>query len=231
MSDDGIRCPSCGAPAKATGVCKFCNVSVLVDGVAGRTRNSDLKCPRCKEKPALRGVDLEGLHVDVCMACHGVMFGLGGLDRALEMSKDRPIRPGEGISGPHEGGIEPVRYSRCPHCDSGMNRVPWCKKPLIIIDRCGSHGDWCDGGELTQLKALARTRGLDSLGDRAQRNQVRRSAADPDNPLDGKKFVGESILTREMLNEESRKGWGGGRRRRRGTDLFDILWGMFEVIP
>lgn len=225
-----VRCPTCGATVSATGACAYCGVSVFVDGVVGRTRDSDLKCPRCKDHPAMKGIDLDGLHVDACLACHGVFFALGGLDRAIAEAIARPRVKGEGAIGPAHDGIEPVRYARCPVCDSGMSRVSYSRKPLVIIDRCASHGDWCDGGELGQLKNVARSRGMDAVGERAQEKerQVRPSGLSADSPLGGARFDDASIFTAETRHLTAMQ--GRGRRFGRRTDLFDILWDLFGLM-
>lgn len=238
-----VPCPGCGAEVPPTGVCRFCGSTAFVDGVAGKLLPSDLKCPRCPGSPPLRGVEHEGFRADLCLKCHGVWFGLGLLEEVIRTAVKRKVRKGEGDEGPVHGGVEPVRYANCPKCGGGMARAAFAQKPLVIIDRCPSHGDWCDGGELSQLKAVARSRGLaQALG---------RTAAPepPKGPDAGKVRLGTAAEAQtEALMSVLRNrpdNWGivppevsaqdaledrrrSGRYRRRGRDLFDLLWDILS---
>ena len=241
---DRVSCPACGASIPPTGVCRFCGATALVDGVAGRLMDSDLKCPRCPGTPPLQGVEHEGFRADFCAKCHGVWFGLGMLEEVLRTAVKRALRKGEGEEGPVHGGVEAVRYAQCPKCGGGMARVPFAQKPLVIIDRCPAHGDWCDGGELQQLKAVARSKGVDealgpSEGSRGARKQAEKEAG-----RRGMAGFGEDPLIAELKNRPGN--WGivppevdlqdaldarqkGARRRGRGgRDLLDLLWLLFR---
>jgi len=229
-----VSCPGCGASVPAAGICRFCNGTAFVDGVPGRLLPSDLRCPRCEGRP-LQGVEHEGLRADVCTECHGVWFGTGMLEEAVRLAAARPVRKGEGGRGPAHGGMEPVRYARCPRCDGGMARVALARRPLVIIDRCPSHGHWCDGGEFGQLKAVARSRGVaEALGGSAEAAApAGRIPAIPEgDPLlaELKRRPGNWGLVPSEVSQadalaEVRRGdfltWGRGRRR---YTLFDILW-------
>jgi Zn-finger nucleic acid-binding protein len=237
---DAVTCPGCGASVRPTGVCKFCGATAFVDGVAGRLLPSDLKCPRCKDSPPLRGVEHEGLRADVCTACHGAWFGVGVLEAAVSAAAKRPASRGEAGHSRPDGAMEPVRYARCPRCSGGMARVAVCRKPLVILDRCPGHGYWCDGGELAQLKAVARARGVEvALGgeddaDRAARRTKGRASGLPeDDPilevLKGRPGNWGLVPPEVSLNDHAAGPPGahslfrwGGRRRRHG--LIDILW-------
>jgi Zn-finger nucleic acid-binding protein len=233
---DTVSCPGCGASIAPTGICRFCGATGFVDGVAGKLLPSDLACPRCPGGKALKGVEHEGFRADVCTACHGVWFGPGILDEAIRAALKRPLKKGEGATTPAHGGMEPVRYALCPRCGGGMARTPFSQKPLVIIDRCPAHGDWCDGGELGQLKAAARSRGSAP----ARREPAPDAPAAKPRPRLGGQGDGEDPIVAII---KGRPGGGGvftaeserlsdlarnrgtflglGRRRRR--DLFDIL--------
>lgn len=244
---DQVSCPGCGASVAPTGVCRFCGGTAFVDGVAGKLLPSDLKCPRCPDAPPMRGVEHEGFRAEVCLKCRGAWFGIGILEEAVRAAAKRPVRRGEGGAGPVHGGVEPVRYARCPVCGGGMARVPFCRKPLVIIDRCPAHGHWCDGGELGQLKAVARSRGVaEALGggeDAAPRSESARkaqAAASRDgvaDPLlaelrrrpDNWGIVPDAVARADLLADRDRHlgpfRWG---RRRRRYGLFDILWDILN---
>lgn len=216
MAKRKVDCPGCGASVPATGVCGFCGATVLLEGVAGKLLSSDLRCPRCPGSPGMRGLEHEGTRVDLCTKCHGAWFGLGRLEAALASAAKRPPAPGEGEEGPAHGGIEPVRYSKCPVCGGGMARVALARKPLVLIDRCPAHGDWCDGGEFGQLKFVARTRGMEAIGQPLPEAPAKpsKSKVPVDLPIDG----GLAGFT-----------FGGRSRRHRGPDVFDILWNLFAT--
>ena len=227
MSEARIRCPGCGAPVEATGVCRFCGDSASLDGITGRLLDSTLGCPRCPEAPRLRGLDHDGIRTDLCMACHGAWFGPGLLEETVRKASERPTRPGESATSPAHGAVEPVRYARCPKCNGGMSRVPFARKPLVIVDRCPAHGDWVDGGELGQLKLVARTRGLEEAVGRTRAPAAAKlSREERDNPLGGRRFAGESLLPPEVHSADT-SGWG--RRGRGGPDLLDLLGRLFGI--
>ncbi|MCK6482219.1 MAG: zf-TFIIB domain-containing protein [Planctomycetes bacterium] len=217
MAQRKVKCPNCGAETAATGACGFCGATAFVDGVAGRLLPSDLKCPRCKGGPGLRGLEHDGIRADLCMGCHGVWFGPGQLEEAIRTASKRAPAPGEGERGPDHGGVEPVRYARCPRCDGGMSRVPLARKPLVIVDRCPAHGDWCDGGELGQLKVVARTRGMAAIG-----------APEPTRAMDPKAGRAKPAPLDLPLGPAPRRGGLLPTMVRRRPDLFDLLWSLFS---
>ena len=227
MTPETVKCPACGASVPPTGACRFCGATAFIEGVAGRLLPSDLKCPRCTDGPDLRGVEHEGRRADLCMKCHGVWFGPGLLEEALRAASLRPPLPGEAAGGPAHGGIEPVRYARCPACGGGMSRVPFARKPLVIIDRCPAHGDWCDGGEMGQLIVVARSRGMEDIGIPKEAKQGPRGAspADRDSPLGGKRFPSGGLFTEEVM-EESRAREGRGRGQGPLYTLIDVIWSL-----
>jgi Zn-finger nucleic acid-binding protein len=174
------------------------------------------------------------------------------LEEVLRTAVKRPLRKGEGEEGPVHGGVEPVRYARCPKCDGGMARVPFAQKPLVIIDRCPAHGDWCDGGELSQLKAVARTRGVEEALGQAEPSRAARKQAQKEAGARAMSGFGEDPLIAELRKRPGNWGVvppevsamdardpgsgrsrhafglrGGSRRGRGGVDLLDLLWLLF----
>jgi hypothetical protein len=125
-----------------------------------------------------------------------------------------------------------------------MSRLPVCRKPLVILDACAAHGQWCDGGELGQLKAVARSRGVaEALGGgfarpapAAGRRRIGgTSAGDGADPLLEelrRRPGGGGLVPAAVAWNDARAGGGSGfrwGRRRGGGDflhvLFDILLG------
>jgi len=244
-----VSCPGCGAQVAPTGVCRFCGSTGFVDGIPGKLLPSDLKCPRCRAGVPLKGIEHEGFRADICLKCHGAWFGLGMLEEVLRTAVKRAPKKGEGDEGPVHGGVEPVRYAQCPKCAGGMARTPFVQKPLVIIDRCPSHGDWCDGGELAQLKAVARHRGVDAalggppggkdpearrprLGDKAEAQSAALMEVLRSRPGNWG-IVPPEVSLNDALEEQGRGGRGfffRVRRRRSGRlDLLDILGGLLDL--
>ena len=233
-----VACPGCGASIPPTGICRFCNGTAFVDGVPGRLLASELKCPRCPGKAPLQGVEQEGLRADICTKCHGAWFGAGMLEEAVRLAAGRAAKKGEGGLGAAHGGSEKVRYASCPRCGLGMARIPLAKKPLVIVDRCLPHGHWCDGGELGQLKTIARTRGVaEALGGGEVRaaGGIRTAVLEEGDPLlaELKKRPGNWGLVPPEVSEfdairEAASPLFWGRRRRMHRGLLDILWILFR---
>jgi Zn-finger nucleic acid-binding protein len=242
MPLEKVSCPSCGAEVPPTGRCPFCNAVVLLEGVAGRLLPSDMACPRCPGKEPLQGLEHDGVRADLCGKCHGAWFPLGALVEAIRRAAAGPRRKGEGARPPVHGGMEPVRYLRCPRCGGGMAREAFCRKPLVVLDRCPACGDWCDGGELGQLKVVARLHGADAALGRGKKATASGGRSLEPAGEDAEFFAmlrnrsgGNGIFPAGMRGEDGRPANGlgsllGGGRRRRGGSLFDLVDTLFGEI-
>jgi Zn-finger nucleic acid-binding protein len=164
---------------------------------------------------------------------------MGVLEEVIRSAAKRKVKTGEGSEGPVHGGVEPVRYARCPVCGGGMARLPFAQKPLVIIDQCPSHGEWCDGGELAQLKTVARSRGVDealgrSLRPAPPKAETSKSAAAVKAGLEGDALIAEMrkrggswrLLPSSM--EDAPRNIFTSRRRGR-HDLFDVIWYLLDL--
>ncbi|MDP2306153.1 MAG: zf-TFIIB domain-containing protein [Pseudomonadota bacterium] len=92
------------------------------------------KCPRCEG-------DL--LADDRCARCHGAWYDLGELEQAITSSTPK----GTGVQA-----TMPVRYLRCPVCETLMTPRVWERRSGVVVDVCQAHGAWLDGGELDRLR-------------------------------------------------------------------------------
>jgi Zn-finger nucleic acid-binding protein len=244
MGGENVSCPGCGASTPPTGLCRFCRGVVLLEGAAGKFLASDLSCPRCDPKQPLQGLEHDGVRADLCGQCHGAWFATGALAEALRRAAKGPRRRGEGARAPAHGGMEPVRYIRCPRCGGGMSREALSRKPLVMIDRCPGCGDWCDGGEFAQLRTVARERGAEAaLGAAAPGKAPASAAALEDDPafreMLKRRPGGDGIFPAGMRDADGTPAElfspGGILRhvtgRRRGPGLLDLLAALVRGLP
>lgn len=101
--------------------------------------------------------------VERCGKCNGLFFDLNELESMLEslvknvhqvdpvrLQEVRAVLPAETV---------PVSYRPCPECGRLMNRVNAGAGSGVVIDRCGRHGVWVDGGKLRRILAWRKAGG------------------------------------------------------------------------
>lgn len=186
-------CPGCGAPY-ATVRCAECfhmspPSAVLCTG-CGQTLGleplgspDDLCCPDCR-LPFRAFEGAQGRLRD-CERCggqfveHALLAAL--LDGRELYGAAAPRTP------PRFNPLDdPVRYLRCPACDTPMARKNFGRTSGVIIDVCNAHGTWFDRGELPRVLTFVEAGGLAEArrreaDERAERE--RRRAADSISPL------------------------------------------------
>ena len=124
------------------------------------------------------------------------------------------------------------------NCSASMARLPLARKPLVIVDRCPSHGHWCDGGEFGQLKTVARTRGVaEALGGSGATGRAKVPPLAEDDPIlaELKKRPGNwglvppEVSRMDALSDiGSPRAWG--RRRRGYRGLLDVLFQILVTV-
>lgn len=99
-------------------------------------------------------VELDGIEVDHCPACHGVWFDTGELELLVERSGGDPVRlqalldAGTPAAGPRRS---------CPRCRRRLHTIKLTAPAGLKIDCCAAgDGVWLDAGE---LPVLASTQG------------------------------------------------------------------------
>ena len=104
-------------------------------------------CPACNQP--LIALELEGVEIDHCVACHGTWLDVGELEQIAELA---------GVSaGPLSAALQADEVGtrgkrRCPRCRRRLTAVAIGSDPAIEIDRCAhEHGMWLDQGELRAL--------------------------------------------------------------------------------
>lgn len=140
--------------------CPFCGVRQEIDlrQVNFRDLGTDfsMPCPCC-ENTALGVIefDLEPkVTIERCQTCYGMFFNPGELEYLMEAQ----IHPTvwldiEGLNqiSADFGYHHEVIYRKCPMCDERMSHINFGGRSGVILDQCGTHGVWLDGGELRRL--------------------------------------------------------------------------------
>ncbi|MDA1264147.1 MAG: zinc ribbon domain-containing protein [Planctomycetota bacterium] len=152
------RCHSCGATSpKGSLHCCRCGVGLVCQGL--RALPEDSRCPRCQTDLGLRILPA-GSAIE-CPACQGIWLepdDVGRMTREAAGGAYTGPSPGE-LPTPAE---QPMAYLPCVRCGELMQRrqFRWGDKAIgVVLDHCGDHGVWFDGGELEMVLAHARARG------------------------------------------------------------------------
>jgi Zn-finger nucleic acid-binding protein len=127
-------------------------------------------CPRCRA-PLEIHVQHEDEY-DLCPQCGGVWLDRTEFHRATRESavyREENYREAYQRSGIQD----PGEYIPCVRCGKIMNRKNFKKISGVLIDECGTHGVWLDGGELEKIRHFVADGGLDRAQDREiERNRM-----------------------------------------------------------
>jgi Zn-finger nucleic acid-binding protein len=142
-------------------VCTFCGTRNDIDltGLGEYTVNAPQSvrtCPRCKTPLQTVDLKVQGTFlIERCEQCLGLFFDPGELEALLNASVanvfDINRKLIDGLNQSPRSAEYGVGYIACPVCAKLMNRVSYGVRSGVIVDRCGAHGVWLDGGELRQL--------------------------------------------------------------------------------
>lgn len=115
-----------------------------------------MACPQCIT--ALDVIEFETeppLRIERCTTCHGMFFNPGEIEAALDTQTNPlvwldPVQIQQIADdfGPRE---REIAYQKCPMCEDRMSHINFGGHSGVIIDRCGAHGIWLEGGELRRL--------------------------------------------------------------------------------
>lgn len=147
--------------------CPYCGVRQDIDlrQMHFRDLGADhsLPCPQCETALNVVAFDTEPeVQVERCPTCFGSFFNPGELEFLLEQ-KTNPfvwidLKQIEQI-GTDFGHQHEIVYRKCPMCAERMSHLNFGGKSGVILDQCGTHGLWVDGGELRRLMEWWRTGG------------------------------------------------------------------------
>jgi Zn-finger nucleic acid-binding protein len=121
------------------------------------------ECPRCRKPLAIHIAGKE--EYDLCPACKGLWLDKGEfhiLTREYDVYRKENIEEEYRQSPPRD----PVEYVPCVRCGKLMNRKNFGRISGVIIDECGSHGVWLDGGELEKIRHFIADGGLERAQDK-----------------------------------------------------------------
>jgi Zn-finger nucleic acid-binding protein len=182
-----MKCASCGGALKGTMTfCPFCGVRQDIDLRQVHFRdlgvNENMPCPGCCAP--LDVIEFEttpALRIERCHSCHGMFFNPGELEALLD-ARTNPLvwldpEQMNRISGDF-GFDHEVVYRKCPVCAERMSHVNFAGRSGVILDRCGTHGVWLEGGELRRLMEWWRAGGK-LLFQQHEADKARRLYQDP----------------------------------------------------
>ncbi len=183
-------------------------------------------CPRCNQQLQTLDLKVQGTFlIERCGKCMGLFFDPGELEALLEHSVKHVYAVDHAtlsVLATHQRRDEyGVAYIPCPVCGKLMNRVAFGARSGVVVDRCGDHGVWLDGGELRQLMEWTRAGGqmyhqeVQKRKERMERKRKERKAREK---------LYQASRTAEGSHELPLSAFAGSSRRRYQSD--DDLLGL-----
>lgn len=155
-----MNCTNCGGRLEGNlTLCPFCGARQDVDLAQIHYRNietdSPMPCPGCESTLGVIEFDTDpAIRIERCHECLGMFFNPGELEALLE-AKVNPVvwvdRQRLDEIAANFGYHHEVVYRRCPMCLERMSHLNFGGRSGVILDRCGTHGVWLEGGELRRL--------------------------------------------------------------------------------
>lgn len=155
-----VKCSECSGRLEGNMMsCPFCGTRQDIDlrKIHFRDLGSDasLPCPDCRSALHVVEIDTDpAMTIERCPSCMGMFFNPGELEKLIEehthefvwVDKQRL----EGIAENYGHNYE-VIYLQCPMCHERMSHRNFGGSSGVIVDHCGTHGIWIQGGELRRL--------------------------------------------------------------------------------
>ncbi len=118
---------------------------------AGVYFSGAMRCPKCRAGMDL--LDVDGVQVDRCSACHGLWFDAGEVDRLRNKAVAMAVDIGDVEAGKAHDVVD--RY-RCPRCGGRMVRTADRKQRHISYEQCSEcEGTYFDAGEFVDLATFS----------------------------------------------------------------------------
>ena len=119
------------------------------------TADPAMPCPACEGKLRHIRIDLQSsLTIERCGGCCGLFFNPGELEHVLD-AQTNPVVVIDyqqiDVLASDVSDQGSIRYRKCPACAERMSPWNFGGRSGVILDRCGAHGYWLDGGELRRL--------------------------------------------------------------------------------
>jgi Zn-finger nucleic acid-binding protein len=177
----------------------------------------DRPCPRCGDP--MRKLNVVDFSVAGCVECSGLFVP----HETFEMMQDASDRVIESTARQPREEMEydaRIVYLRCPVCKTLMNRKNFALTSGVILDICGNHGIWFDGGELEKIMEFIAKGGLEkareiqlrNLKEEAKLQKLRRDRL----PADGN-------YSSAVIFPDAATDFGG-------PDLFDMVGHLFKIL-
>ena len=141
-------CTQCGRKTFGTRTtCLYCGGAMAVEA------RTHLNCPRCNAP--MRRDTVEGIELDLCAGCGGTWYDRDELEQRLTATDPPPTdAPGLRSDGEFRRKADTMdtSYLPCPICAKPMTRKNWGRLSGVIVDVCGPHGLFLDGGEFERIR-------------------------------------------------------------------------------
>lgn len=108
-----------------------------------------MKCPKCNCDTLSELGTSEGVALDFCHSCSGMLFDQGEVAEYFELATDIPDLAAD---------IKAARRTDfiCPKCGGSWVEIPYVPHDNLLVDLCtGCGAVWLDKGEFPKLEALA----------------------------------------------------------------------------
>lgn len=108
-----------------------------------------MNCPKCSGDLSPLGT-AEGVELDFCSGCNGMLFDHGEVAEYFELSKDIPALHADLKSQARRTEI------KCPKCGGDWVEIPYTLEDNLLVDLCLKCGAvWLDKGEFPKLEKIA----------------------------------------------------------------------------
>jgi Zn-finger nucleic acid-binding protein len=156
-----MKCHSCGGALKGPmNFCPYCGVRQDIDLRQMHFRDlsvpdREMPCPSCtKPLHVIEVASAPPMKVERCGGCFGMFFNPGELEAVLHQQTEASVRFDslmlDQVAADY-GFHHEVIYRKCPMCSERMSHLNFGGRSGVILDRCGTHGLWLEGGELRRL--------------------------------------------------------------------------------
>lgn len=107
-----------------------------------------MKCPKCNNDTLAEMGTSEGVTLDFCHSCSGMLFDHGELAEYFELAADIPDLATD-IKNARRTGLV------CPKCGGPWVEIPYTPHDNLMVDLCTRCGAvWLDKGEFPKLEAM-----------------------------------------------------------------------------
>jgi Zn-finger nucleic acid-binding protein len=168
------HCPHCfqRIPADSK-FCVACAGPVQVSLDDGKELQ-DRFCPRCAVNLISRRIG--EFSVMACDSCSG-MFIPHDTFEIMQRRADTVVSRSERLEHGSMKFEKSFSYIKCPVCQTMMNRKNFAGISAVIVDICGRHGIWFDGGEMEKIMDFITRGGLQEARVRDETERLKEQAA------------------------------------------------------